>query len=139
MKKWNELTKGDQLIVAFPALDGSYDIQDSEVIQMKQMNPDNPQSPWYLKFKYTNTNGKRQRCQCYIYNSNVEHSVLFCGDYKVLTPKRKAGEMIVSCAEDRKRVEKAIRDVAKDCIFEYQCAIQELQAKVDKLKKRYEL
>lgn len=136
MNKWSELKPGDIITVAVPWLNGSYDIQSSEVIQSKPagMNMDYR----YLKFKITQPDGKRHRMQCYIYGDALNNDVLFYSPHKDLTTRIQHDALIVSCVNDEATVNKVIVSVLRDIIADYQQQQVSIQNKIDKLNEKIE-
>ena len=128
---WKDLKTGDKLTVAVPQGDGEYDIQISNVIQCKKFSETS--KSYYLKFKYTNTNGKRTRCACFVYES-LEQPVNFIGDYKNLTESINPDSLIICCEENEALVKEAICSVNAFMIAKYEKQIRELQERVETLK-----
>ena len=128
---WKELKTGDKLTVAVPHGDGKYDIQISNVIQCKKFSETS--KSYYLKFKYTNTNGKRTRCVCLVHES-LERPVNFIGDYKNLTESMNPDSLIICCEENEALVKEAIYSVNAFMIAKYEKQIRELQERVETLK-----
>lgn len=129
---WRELKAGDKLTVAVPQGDGKYDIQISNVIQCKKFRETS--KSYYLKFKYTNTNGKRTRCTCLVHES-LEQLVNFIGDYKNLTESMNPYSLIICCEENEALIKESICSVNAFMIAKYEKQIKELQKRVENLKR----
>ena len=135
MMKWNELNTADRLTVAIPLDDGTYSIQSSEVIQIKSVGE--KLSYLFLKFKYTDPDGKRQRCQCYVPDSNMDVETLFLGNYKNLVRELEPDTIIVSCAQENEQIHQAILDLMTSIVNKLEAHVEETQKRISLIKEKY--
>ena len=133
--RWNELKAADRLTVAVPLEDGTYSIQSSEVIQAKPVGE--KLSYIFLKFKYTDINSKRQRCQCYISDTNMDCETLFLGSFKSLVPDLTPDTIIVSCAQDEDSIKTIIEELMKSIVQTLENQVVNLQKRISSIKEIY--
>lgn len=135
IRKWSSIAPGELIRVLVPQKDGFYEIQTAEIIQSK---PDRYDGFWFLKFKITGTDGKRQKIQNTLSLTHDEEPILCVSSRisSVFTTKITPGNLIITSFDNEEILKKIQNDMILDQISVCERIITDMQVKIEKLKSK---
>lgn len=134
IRNWTKLVPGDIIYVGVPQKDGSYSGQTSEIIQSK-VSPYGSGEYWYLRFKVTGSDEKRERKQFVIHTDHDLLQALYEGRIgSILTEEPRYGKLVAALSEEALAV--AVNIVIDDEIEKCERDIFLINDKIDTLKKQ---
>ena len=134
IRNWTKLVPGDIIYVGVPQKDGSYSGQTSEIIQSK-VSPYGSGEYWYIRFKVTGSDGKRERKQFVIHTDHDSLHALYEGRIgSILTDEPRYGKLVAALSEEA--LADAVNNVIDDEIEKCERDIFLINDKIDTLKKQ---
>lgn len=135
IRKWSSIAPGELIRALVPQKDGFYEVQSAEIIQSKA---DKFDGFWFLKFKITGTDGKRQKIQNTFSLTHDEEPILCVSSRisSVFTTKITPGNLIITSLEDDDMLNKIQNDMILDQISVCERIITDMQEKIDNLKSK---